>query len=452
MKPAHVNTRPTHAQRAPNARQRAPNARVMSRVDGSNSNDASTWSRIALLKQLINLELGKYITFDECLSDQSYKEMTVIQHAEHRIAAGMDVGEIVPELLVEINELQKRLKVVTKNTERAVSINRSDQPIDQKGRHPGFIECIDHLDGFDGFVDDLNNRDNKRIVSKRQWRKARFNLLIKKMRILRTKQPQSNAPDKTPHDLGRWTKQLPLAKYKELKWLPDIVNVVSLCHLVAVGKTKLPLDLYHIAKTCDGTFYAPSKFAAVQLGIDNPKSRILIFHTGRIVQTGTTSVIAAHNAVSLTLKILRDRAGLMLRACDFSIINMVGAVALNTVFNCSTFADHHTDEVRFDPGNFVGLTWNPVKLDVPIIVEVYSTGRANIPGATREHILYKSFAKIIPELIKYSSASAKAPNHLSEDLQVNDADMHIDEPGEIDFSLDGMLHTEGRLGNVSMRF
>ena len=306
----------------------------------------------------------------------------------------------------------------------------------------------------DGFT------ESKDHASERRWRRDRFKLLIKKTRDIRQELKtvrercglDVNVIGKfghVSHHPRRWTNHLPLLDYKHMKWLPEIVNVVSLCDLVAIGDTQLPLNLYHIAKFCNSTFYAPGKFAAVQLGIDNPKSRILIFHTGRIVQTGTTSIMAAHNAISLTLKILRDKAGLYLRATNFSIINIVGAVSLNTVFNCSAFADQHTDEVRFDPGNFVGLTWKPVKLGVPIIVEVYSTGRANIPGATREHILYKSFAKLVPELIRYSSASAKAPTQPVDDAD----DAQTDETADVGFDLDSLLlQTRGGLGNVSMRF
>lgn len=280
----------------------------------------------------------------------------------------------------------------------------------------------------------------------RQHQKAQFHKLIEKIRANRKRQTRTSTERPPAHDVTRWTRHLPLAKYEHARLLPEIVNVVSLCDLVPIGTTTLPLDLYHIAKTCNGTFYAPGNFAAAQLGIENPKSRILIFHTGRIVQTGTTSVMAARNAISLTLKILRDCAKLYLRSTNFSIINIVGAVALNTVFNCSTFADHHTDEVRFDPGNFVGLTWKPARLGVPIIVEVYSTGRANIPGATREHILYDSFAKLVPELIRYSSASAKQPVYSGENQEEDPA-------GSLAFGeeLDSFLHT-GVIGNVAMRF
>jgi len=48
----------------------------------------------------------------------------------------------------------------------------------------------------------------------------------------------------------------------------------------------LPLDLANIAARCKGSFYAPRRFAAVQLAYSNPRCRVLIFHTGRLVGTG----------------------------------------------------------------------------------------------------------------------------------------------------------------------
>jgi len=273
-------------------------------------------------------------------------------------------------------------------------------------------------------------------------RKVQFYNLIEKCRFKRNTIKKRSYHSISKENVERWTKHLPLDAYEKTQYIPEIVNVVSLCNLEAIGETQLPLNLYEIAKKCNGTFYAPQKFAAVQAGIDNPKSRILIFHTGRIVQTGTTSIMAARVAIMQTLKMLYKNTGMQFRATNFSIINIVGAVSLNTVFNCESFAYNHSDEVRFDPRNFVGLTWKPTKLGVPIIVEVYSTGRANIPGATREHILYNSFAKLIPELLRYSSASQKQEH---ED--------HFEETLENDHSYDDLDNTlyMGQLGNLSTR-
>lgn len=279
-------------------------------------------------------------------------------------------------------------------------------------------------------------------------KRQRFEKVISRCRDIRAQKAVNLAFEKL--DPMRWTFRIPLSSYKTVRWVPDIVNVVSLSDLIPVNKdTLLPLDLFWIAKCCDGTYYAPHKFAAVQAGILNPKSRILIFHTGRIVQTGTTSVIAARVAIMLTLKMLADRAGLHLRATNFKVINIVGAVALNTLFNCEKFAHSHSDECAWDPVSFVGLTYKPNKerWDLPIIVEIYSTGRANIPGAKSEHQLYRSFAKLLPELIKYSSTSANESTTIyTSDNKADEADLELG-----DETMQHILHT-GEIGRVSMRF
>lgn len=48
----------------------------------------------------------------------------------------------------------------------------------------------------------------------------------------------------------------------------------------------LPLDLRAIASKCTGAYYAPKRFAAVQLAFHTPRARVLVFHTGRLVGTG----------------------------------------------------------------------------------------------------------------------------------------------------------------------
>lgn len=48
----------------------------------------------------------------------------------------------------------------------------------------------------------------------------------------------------------------------------------------------LPLDLHAIGARCTNAYYAPKRFAAVQLAFSNPRCRVLVFHTGRLVGTG----------------------------------------------------------------------------------------------------------------------------------------------------------------------
>ena len=80
--------------------------------------------------------------------------------------------------------------------------------------------------------------------------------------------------------LARHTRNYALAPYRQFLWyVPRLVNVVSLAEAVpAEGSgVTLPLDLRKIASRCRGAFYAPARFAAVQLAFSQPRSRILIF-------------------------------------------------------------------------------------------------------------------------------------------------------------------------------
>lgn len=95
-------------------------------------------------------------------------------------------------------------------------------------------------------------------------------------------------------ELARHTRNYALHPFRKfLHYVPRLVNVVSLAEAVpAPGSgVTLPLDVRTIASRCRGAFYAPSRFAAVQLAFSQPRSRILIFRTPRAV---LPSACAAH--------------------------------------------------------------------------------------------------------------------------------------------------------------
>lgn len=103
---------------------------------------------------------------------------------------------------------------------------------------------------------------------------------------------RSRVSDEELVSLARHAQNYALAPYRKfLHYVPRLVNVVSVAEAVpAEGSgVTLPLDVRLIASRCRGAFYAPSRFAAVQLAFSQPRSRILIFHTGHFVGTGANS-------------------------------------------------------------------------------------------------------------------------------------------------------------------
>jgi len=60
-----------------------------------------------------------------------------------------------------------------------------------------------------------------------------------------------------------------------------------------------------------------------------------------------------------------------------------------------------------------GLAWRPG--GEKICCEIYSTGKANLPGSTRERDLLTSFSRMVSELLRHSDrpdVCAQLPEHL----------------------------------------
>jgi TATA-box binding protein (TBP) (component of TFIID and TFIIIB) len=161
---------------------------------------------------------------------------------------------------------------------------------------------------------------------------------------------------------------------------------------------KLPLDLHYIASRCTNSYYAPRRFAAVQLAFSAPRARILVFHTGRVVGTGCSGQMEARLSILRAQRQLAVEAGMKLHIRAFQVINQVrshinpsvivsgpqrstglkitprqvAAVALDARLNCDEFATKHSATSHYDRQSFVGLAWRPV--GEPICCEIYSTG------------------------------------------------------------------------------
>jgi hypothetical protein len=84
------------------------------------------------------------------------------------------------------------------------------------------------------------------------------------------------------------------------------------------------------------------------------------------------------------------------------VINQVGAASLRATLNCDAFATEHSESAHYDKSSFVGLAWRPPRES--ICCEVYSTGRANLPGSVVERQLLASFSRMLPELLRFSSS------------------------------------------------
>ena len=163
--------------------------------------------------------------------------------------------------------------------------------------------------------------------------------------------------------------------------------------------TQLPLDLQRIAVRCPGAYYSPNRFRAVQIAFSDPRCRVLVFHTGKLVGTGTSGVDSSRLALLMTQAHLRRHAGVHITLENFSVINIVGAVNIGVALDVDRIANQNRSRSHLDKANFVGLIHRFE--NEPICVEAYDTGRMNIPGATDEQMLIDSFGRNVPKLLRY---------------------------------------------------
>ncbi len=233
--------------------------------------------------------------------------------------------------------------------------------------------------------------------------------------------------DKRLTKLTRWTNEHALEGYKHfLYYVPRLVNVVTMSEaLPALGSgIKLPLDLKKIASCCDGAFYSPKRFSAVQLAFESTRCRVLVFHTGRLVGTGCQGPAAAMLSMNLAVRQIAVQAGIPLVLRSFSIINTVGAASLGANLNCDGFAAAHSSTAHYDTQSFVGLCWRPPRSAVSL--EVYGTGKGNLPGSIAVRQLHGSYLKMLGELLRFTTKS-----HLRQYLSKDVRDAYLTEQTEV---------------------
>lgn len=220
---------------------------------------------------------------------------------------------------------------------------------------------------------------------------------------LRDAEVETDTSDEAILNAVKYTDSLPLADFgKVLHLVPRLVNIVTLAEAIPVAGTgvKLPLDLHLIASKCSNSYYAPRRFAAVQLAFDSPRCRVLVFHTGRLVGTGCSGPMAARLSIMRAARQLALEAKIFIHVRNFSVINTVAAVAIDAKLDCDAFASTHSATSHYDRQSFVGLAWRPP--NESICCEIYGTGRANLPGSTRQRCMIESFARMIGELLRHS--------------------------------------------------
>ncbi|KAI3438882.1 hypothetical protein D9Q98_001297 [Chlorella vulgaris] len=184
--------------------------------------------------------------------------------------------------------------------------------------------------------------------------------------------------------------------------VPQLQNVVATVNL------ECKLDLKNIALHARNAEYNPKRFAAVIMRIREPKSTALIFHSGKMVCTGTKSEAEARIASRKYAKILQ-KLSYAVAFKEFKIQNMVGSCDVKFPIRLEGLASTHAVFCSYEPELFPGLIYRMV--DPKIVLLIFVSGKVVLTGAKKREDIYRAFEAIYPVLQTFRKGGMiAAPN------------------------------------------
>jgi transcription initiation factor TFIID TATA-box-binding protein len=171
-----------------------------------------------------------------------------------------------------------------------------------------------------------------------------------------------------------------------------IVNVVA---SVTLDQT---FNLLDIMKNFKNVEYNPKRFPGLVFRIKKPKTATLIFSTGKMVCTGSTSAKMARRAVNKVVRELKDGGIIILGKPKIVIQNMVASGNLHSKIDLEVAADI-LDNVMYEPEQFPGLIYR--MRDPKTVLLLFSSGKLVCTGAKSEAMVYESVGKVLEVLKDY---------------------------------------------------
>jgi len=155
---------------------------------------------------------------------------------------------------------------------------------------------------------------------------------------------------------------------------------VSVENVVVSADTGTELDLEAVNSDIQHADFTPDNFPGIIYRNNEPKFTGLLFRSGKIVCTGTTSVSSAKTAVGIMIDELKD-LGVPVSNHTASVENIVTTTEFETQFNLSSVAVAlGLENIEYEPEIFPGLVYRNIESGVVILL--FSSGKGVVTGAS----------------------------------------------------------------------
>lgn len=128
-------------------------------------------------------------------------------------------------------------------------------------------------------------------------------------------------------------------------------------NIVVASSLEHDIPLEKMAATLPNTEYNPEQFPGLVLRIDDPRSTALIFSSGKIVCTGTTSLVDVRKSITRIIEaVAKIGVVVPVKEPEFEVVNMVakGNIGMDLNLNSLTLQLENTE---YEPEQFPGLVY-----------------------------------------------------------------------------------------------
>ena len=171
--------------------------------------------------------------------------------------------------------------------------------------------------------------------------------------------------------------------------VPDLG--IRIENVVATASFDQRFDLIEIMEKFRDVKYQPKQFPGLIFRLEDPKTAILIFSTGKMVCTGAKSEEMARSAVHKVVRQLQEGGIVIHSEPKIEIQNMVASANLHKWVDLEATSDM-LDEVMYEPEQFAGLIYR-MKSPKTVLL-IFASGKIVCTGAKSEEMVYESVSKL----------------------------------------------------------
>jgi len=169
--------------------------------------------------------------------------------------------------------------------------------------------------------------------------------------------------------------------------MPFTKPIIDIVNVVATATIDQKLDLYKIQEKFPGVQYHPDQFPGAVFRIKSPKTATLLFSTGKMVCTGSTSEELARKAVKTVVQKLRKGGIKIKKDAVVTVQNIVSSINLGGKVHLE-LAARTLPRSMYEPEQFPGVIHR--MLDPKTVILIFASGKLVCTGAKTKKDVYRS--------------------------------------------------------------